>query len=301
MTDAAIATSAVAALAALGVVTRPFRLPEAIWAVGGALILVGFGVLPWRDALTGVARGTDVYLFLLGMMLLAELARQEGLFDWLAAKAARLAKGSATRLFTLIYGVGIVVTAFLSNDATAVVLTPAVAAVVRAAGIEKPLPYLFTCAFIANAASFVLPISNPANLVIYGSHMPPLLQWLPHYALASVLSIVATYVVLRLTQRRHLGQPIETAIEVPELTVPARLGGGRDRPDLNRAAGRVGFRSPARPADLYCRCRHYRVVLWRSQHGPSIPSRTSVGACCRWSAACSCWSKHWRKPVPPMR
>jgi arsenical pump membrane protein len=223
MIGATVATCAIAALAAAGVVIRPFNLPEAIWAVAAALILVIVGLLPSRDALTGVARGTDVYLFLIGMMLLAELARQEGLFDWLAAKAARLAKGSASRLFTLIYGVGILVTAFLSNDATAVVLTPAVAAVMRAAGIKQPLPYLFICAFIANAASFVLPISNPANLVIYGSHMPPLLQWLPRYALASVLSIAATYAVLRLTQRRHLGQPVETDIEVPELTGPARL------------------------------------------------------------------------------
>ena len=223
MIDATVATCAIAALAAAGVVIRPFNLPEAIWAVAAALILVIVGLLPWRDALTGVARGTDVYLFLIGMMLLAELARQEGLFDWLAAKAARLAKGSASRLFTLIFGVGTLVTVFLSNDATAVVLTPAVAAVMRAAGIKQPLPYLFICAFIANAASFVLPISNPANLVIYGSHMPPLLQWLPRYALASVLSIAATYAVLRLTQRRHLGQPVETDIEVPELTAPARL------------------------------------------------------------------------------
>ena len=50
---------------------------------------------------------------------------------------------------------------------------------------KQPLPYLLICAFIANAASFVLPISNPANLVIYGSHMPPLLQWLPRYLLPS--------------------------------------------------------------------------------------------------------------------
>ena len=57
-------------------------------------------LLPAADALAGVPKGTDVYLFLIGMMLLAELAREEGLFDWLAAGAARLARGSATRLFT---------------------------------------------------------------------------------------------------------------------------------------------------------------------------------------------------------
>src|SRR6202020_1457337 len=117
----------------------------------------------------------------------------------LAAKAAGLANGSATRLFSLIFAVGTVVTIFLSNDATAVVLTPAVAAVMRAAKVKDALPYLFICAFIANAASFVLPISNPANLVIYGTHMPPLSRWLPLYALPSVLSVGATYIVLRFT------------------------------------------------------------------------------------------------------
>ena len=171
----------------------------------------------------GAVSGTDVYLFLIGMMLLSELARQEGLFDWLAAHAARRAHGSATRLFALVFSVGTVVTVFLSNDATAVVLTPAVAAVVKAAEAKEPLPYLLICAFIANAASFVLPISNPANLVIYGSHMPPLLAWLPRYALPSVLAIAATYAVLRWTQRGMLRQGVSTDIEVPVLSIAGKM------------------------------------------------------------------------------
>src|SRR4029077_7099218 len=126
---------------------------------------------------------------------------EEGLFDWLAAVATSRAGGSPGRLFLLTYGVGTGVTIFLSNDATAVVLTPPVAAAVKAAKAKEPLPYLLICAFIANAASFVLPISNPANLVIYGSRMPPLLQWLPAYLLPSLVAIVATYLLLRFTQR----------------------------------------------------------------------------------------------------
>jgi arsenical pump membrane protein len=210
-------------VATAGVILRPFAWPEFIWAVAGAVLLVVLGLLPVADALSGVAKGTDVYLFLIGMMLLAELARQEGLFDWLAAKAAARARGSASRLFTLVFVVGTVVTVFLSNDATAVVLTPAVAAVAKTADAKQPLPYLFVCAFIANAASFVLPISNPANLVIYGSHMPPLLQWLPRYALPSLLSIVGTYVVLRWSQRNHLRGTIAADIEMPHLPVGGRM------------------------------------------------------------------------------
>jgi arsenical pump membrane protein len=213
----------IAAATTAGVILRPFAWPEFIWAITGAALLTGLGVLPTSDALAAVAKGSDVYLFLTGMMLLAELARQQGLFDWLAARAAVLARGSATRLFTLVFVVGTVVTVFLSNDATAVVLTPAVAAVARAAKAEEKLPYLFICAFVANVASFVLPISNPANLVIYGSHMPSLLHWLSVYALPSVLSIAATYVMLRWTQRRHLREPVSSQIDVPMLSLSGKL------------------------------------------------------------------------------
>ena len=222
MPAAAEAIWTIAALATAGVILRPWRLAEAIWAVAGAAALVLFGLLPWADALRAVGQGTDVYLFLIGMMLLAELARQEGLFDWLAAYATRHARGSAKRLFALVYLVGILVTVFLSNDATAVVLTPAVYAAARAARAE-PLPYLFICAFIANAASFVLPISNPANLVIFGSRMPSLLHWLAAFALPSALAILATFVALRLTQGRALAAAIAGDIDLPRLPDGAGL------------------------------------------------------------------------------
>lgn len=142
----------IAAAATLGVIARPWNSPEFVWAVAGAAILVLFNLLSWQAAVAAVVGGTDAYLFLIGMMLLSEVARKEGLFDWLATQAVRHARGSAKRLFLIIYVVGILVTAFLSNDATAVVMIPAVYATTRAAQVE-PLPYLFICAFIANAAS----------------------------------------------------------------------------------------------------------------------------------------------------
>ncbi len=211
------------ALASAGVIIRPFRLPEAIWAMAGAAALVLLGVLTVTDALSGMRKGLDVYLFLIGMMLIAELAQREGLFDYLAAFAVEHARGSPQRLFLLVYAVGILVTVVLSNDATAIVLTPAVYAATRAAG-AAPLPYLFVCAFIANAASFVLPISNPANLVVFGERMPHLLDWLRQFALPSFASIVVTYGVLRLALRGALHQE-RIASRVPE--PPALSHGGK--------------------------------------------------------------------------
>jgi arsenical pump membrane protein len=73
------------------------------------------------------------------------------------------------------------------------------------------------CAFIANAAGFVLPISNPANLVLYGNHTPPLGRWLASFALPSLVSIVATYALLRWSQRKALAGTCECEMERPRL------------------------------------------------------------------------------------
>ncbi|KUM39911.1 arsenic transporter [Pseudomonas sp. EpS/L25] len=216
----------IAGLATLGVVTRPFGLPEALFAVAGAVLLALFGLLSLDGVWHGIAKGTDVYLFLIGMMLLAEIARKEGLFDWVAGHAVRAAKGSALRLFALVYGVGILVTVFLSNDACAVVLTPAVYYATRAAQVKNPLPYLFSCAFIANAASFVLPISNPANLVVFAEHMPELGRWLALFTLPSILAIAATFLALWATQAKVLrAERLSEGGAVDALPTTGRIAG----------------------------------------------------------------------------
>lgn len=182
---------------------RPRNVPEVYWVGGGVLVLLLCRLIPLSLAGRAIAKGTDVYLFLVGMMLLSELAREHGVFDWVSSAAVRHAKGSYARLFLLVYTVGTVVTIFMSNDATAVVLTPAVLAAVRKAAVE-PLPYLFVCAFIANAASFVLPISNPANLIVFHQQMPALGTWLMWFGVPSLISIVFTFGMLRWIFRREL-------------------------------------------------------------------------------------------------
>ncbi len=220
-TAARLTTWAICLAATAGVIARPFKWPEAVWPVTGALALLLLGLMPFTLTGAAVMKGTDVYLFLIGMMMLSETARQEGLFDWVATHAVGQARGSTARLFALVFGVGVIVTTFLSNDATAVVLTPAVYVAAKKAKAD-PLPMLFACALVANAASFVLPISNPANLVLYGGKMPPLGEWLASFALPSVVSIVATFVVLRWVESARLTRTCEASVAGPALT----RGGG---------------------------------------------------------------------------
>ncbi len=220
---AQVALLLIVALSIILMLVRPRGVAEVYWIGGGALLLMVLRLVPLKMAGRAVAEGTDVYLFLIGMMLLSELAREHGLFDWLSSVAVRGSRGSCSRLFTLIYGAGTLVTIFMSNDATAVVLTPAILAAVRKSKVE-PLPYLFSCALIANAASFVLPISNPANLVVFHGGMPPLGHWLLSFGIPSALSIVATYLVLRLVFREELCASIDTTtVQAQPLKVEGKL------------------------------------------------------------------------------
>jgi arsenical pump membrane protein len=201
---------------------RPRGIAEYIWISLGGLALVVTGLLSVRGAAQAIHKGLNVYLFLTGMMILAELARHEGVFDWVADISVKHSKGSTTRLFLLIYLAGALVTIFLSNDATAVVLTPAVLAAVRRARVE-PRPYLLACALIANAASFVLPISNPANLVIFGQRLPSLAPWLRMFILPSIISIVVTFLCLRFLSRKSLRSQMQSQPDGIVLTKQGRI------------------------------------------------------------------------------
>lgn len=212
----------IVALSILMMLIRPRGIAEVYWIGGGAVLLVALRLVSFELSGKAIARGSDVYFFLIGMMLLSELAREHGVFDWLSSVALRSAKGSCSRLFALVYGVGTLVTIFMSNDATAVVLTPAILAAVRKARVE-PLPYLFVCALIANAASFVLPISNPANLVVFHDGMPPLAHWLLSFGVPSILSILSTYAIMRWIFRRQLAQTIDHEVDEKKLDGHSKL------------------------------------------------------------------------------
>src|SRR5580693_8490749 len=114
MPSAAIPHAVLLSIAAVSIVLmllRPRGIAEVWWIGGGVFLLLVSGLVPLRLAGRAVGEGTDVYLFLAGMMLLAELAREYGVFDWLSSQAVAHARGSTVhgsgvRLFALVYGLG---------------------------------------------------------------------------------------------------------------------------------------------------------------------------------------------------
>jgi arsenical pump membrane protein len=149
----------------VAIMVRPYRVPEAISAAIGAGAMLATGIVRPVDAGGVLASELNVYGFFLGLMTISAIADEAGVFATLAYHAGRWANGSQRRLLVGVFLIGTAITAFLSNDATALILTPAVYALVTRLRVPV-LPYMYACTFIADTASFLLPVSNPINILI---------------------------------------------------------------------------------------------------------------------------------------
>ncbi|MBV9325491.1 MAG: arsenic transporter, partial [Chloroflexi bacterium] len=185
---------------------RPRRVPDWAAALGGGLLMVVVGIWTPQQAAGQLAESGDVLLFFLGLGVVAATADRAGLFEGAARLAAAGARGSQQRLLISVFVVGAVLTAVLSNDATALLLTPVAFASATRLGLN-PRPYVFACALVANAASFLLPVSNPANLLIMARAPLSLSAFLARLLVPSVLALSATLLGLLVVFRDDLRPP----------------------------------------------------------------------------------------------
>jgi arsenical pump membrane protein len=148
------------------VLTRPKGVNEAWWAVLGGGLTVVLGLVSLRQAGGILVETYDAFFLLIGMMALSAVAEKAGFFDWAASLSARAGRGRVFLLYAFVFLVGTLVTATLSLDATAIVLTPIVYGMVVRLRLN-PLPFMFACVYTANTASLFLPISNLTGLLAY--------------------------------------------------------------------------------------------------------------------------------------
>lgn len=188
------------------IVVRPWRINEAVAAAAGALAMVLAGAISPLNALSAIADEWNLLLFFLGLMVTAAVADSAGFFDWAAALAARVSGGSGRRLLFNVLLLGALITTFLSNDAAAIILTPVVYAMVTRLRL-RVTPYLFAVSFMANAASMVLPISNPINVLTGDRLRISLGDYELHLLVASLAAIVITIAVLMAIFWRAVGRP----------------------------------------------------------------------------------------------
>jgi arsenical pump membrane protein len=170
------------------VMTRPRPFNEATASALGAAILVILGVISPIQTWEVFKENISILLFFLGLMVISIVSEQAGFFKWCAARSIRLARGQGRALLIVVFILGALITAFFSNDATALILTPIVFALVTRLKLNA-LPYVFACAFIANTASIILPVSNPVNLLAVDRFGITLVDYLKYLLLPGILVI----------------------------------------------------------------------------------------------------------------
>lgn len=175
---------------------RPRGLHEAWWTIGGGAAMLLLRLETPRQAWQITRTGQDALLFLLALLLFSALLERSGFFEWAAIQAARLARGDGRRLYRNVFLLGALITATLSLDTTAVILTPIVLAFVSRLKLPAR-PYIFACAFVANIASLPLPISNLTNLLFTGAFALPFGGFILRMALPQGIALLINYALFR--------------------------------------------------------------------------------------------------------
>jgi arsenical pump membrane protein len=177
-------------------VFRPRGLPEAVAAIPAAIIVVAGGAVSGDHALSEIRRLAPVVAFLAAILVLAQLCDDEGLFTAVGAFTARAARGSPTRLLTMVFVVAAVITAILSLDATVVLLTPVVFATATSLGVRAK-PHVYACTHLANSGSLLLPVSNLTNLLAFTASGLSFGAFSLLMALPWVVAVGAEYLIFR--------------------------------------------------------------------------------------------------------
>lgn len=158
--------SALAALALFLVVYALIvdeRVHRALAAVAGGVVAVAAGLVPWDRVPNYLDLNT--LLLLAGMMVIVALARDSGLFDWLAIRTARAAGGRPFRLLVLFIVLTALVSALLDNVTTVLLVTPMLLYIADHLEVD-PLPYLLGAIFASNIGGTATLIGDPPNIMI---------------------------------------------------------------------------------------------------------------------------------------
>ena len=143
------------------------KVNRSIVAITGAVLMIGAGKLLgfFDEELAVQAIDFNTLGLLLGMMILVAMLEPTGFFEYLAVLAARASKGKPNRLFILLGIITTVLSMFLDNVTTVVLIAPVTILISEILGIS-PLPYLMSEALLSNVGGVATLVGDPPNVLI---------------------------------------------------------------------------------------------------------------------------------------
>ena len=161
MTSMQIISVAVFLLVMAAIVTE--KIHRTIAAVAGAVLLIFLHILNVDDAVGYIDFNTIGVL--VGMMLFIAVVRNSGLFEYMAIKAAKIAKGNPWRIMLLFAVLTAILSAFLDNVTTVLLVGPMAIAITNILGID-PVPFLLAQILASNIGGTATLIGDPPNIMI---------------------------------------------------------------------------------------------------------------------------------------
>ena len=199
-------------------------------ALAGAALVLGLKVLTQHDALHDAELGVDwnVVFLLISMMLIVNIMAKTGIFQYLAIRAAKLARGEPFRIMVIFAVVTAVCSAFLDNVTTVLLMAPVTLMIAEQLEID-PVPYLITEALASNIGGAATLIGDPPNIMIASKAGLDFMDFIVHMAPAILVVMIVWLAVWkivfgrRLTVREELKRRVLAMDERALITNPALL------------------------------------------------------------------------------
>lgn len=194
------------------------KINRSIAGIAGAVLMVGVGkILGFysEEAALEVIDFNTLGL-LLGMMILVAMLEPTGFFQYIAVWAARASKGKPVRLFVLLGSITTVLSMFLDNVTTVVLIAPVTILICEILGIS-PLPYLMAEALLSDTGGVATLVGDPPNVLIGSAAGFSFTDFLIYSLPIVAVAWVATLVLLRFLFREELSKRPHNAEAVMSL------------------------------------------------------------------------------------
>lgn len=177
------------------------KLHRTVAAVAGALLLILTGVLSVESGFSYVDLNTLGVL--IGMMLFAAVVKNSGIFEYIAIKAAKIAKGRPWPLMVLFALITAVLSAFLDNVTTVLLIGPMTLAITSMLRIN-PIPFFMTQIMASNIGGTATLIGDPPNIMIGSAAGLSFTDFITNTGVAVLFVLAATIVCFYFIYGRKL-------------------------------------------------------------------------------------------------
>ncbi|AIU70117.1 transporter [Thermococcus eurythermalis] len=174
------------------------KIHRTVAAMAGASVVLLTNVVPWEKVPEYL--DLDTILLLAGMMVVVNVARESGLFEYIAIKTAKFSKGKPMRVLLLFSVVTAVVSAFLDNVTTVLLLTPMLIYITRRMNVN-PIPFLLSEVFASNIGGAATLIGDPPNIMIGSAADLSFNEFIANMAPISLLDLAVTVGIIYLAYR----------------------------------------------------------------------------------------------------